>query len=692
MRTICAWCVFVLLVGANAFAQQSTRDPRTFRTDVEAVDIDVRVVDALGQPVAGLSADDFELFESGVRQPIRVFTPIRVPDVPRRRDDRAEADVQTNRIPFEGRLYVFVLDDLHTHPLRSNRTKAVVRLFLDRFFGANDLAAIVTTSGRAETVQELTSSRAALLRALDAFHGSKLRSSTLERIGEYYRLQHVNALEDSQRRNDQRINDPLEAERAHQARQAMISVRDIGRWLESVPARRKALIFVSEGIDYDLRNLIENRFASGVLADVQDAIARAQRGNATIYTIDPRGLGGIEDETIEISSLPDDTTGLGTAAFLDALRWTQDSLRILAEETGGFALVNTNDLQGGLARLVRENSEYYVLGYQPTDTRRDGRFRRVEVRVKRPGLRVLTRRGYYAAKADERTPDTTLAGSPSMRALIDSPVPVSGLPLQTTVTAFRGLKDKASVLVTAEIDPAFTLTEKDGLYRGRVELTTVAVTMGGRIVASDHRGVDLNLRPATRDSVLRHGIRTMARLELPPGRYQVRIAARDAHGTLAGSVLHDLVIAPFEKAPVTMSDVLLASRAAMQTATTNTDPALTGVLTEPPTVARTFDRGDILTAFAELYDNRKDQAVPIALTTAVVDTAGRVVYRSEETVEAFSFEPARRAYRHTVSIPLKDLSAADYTLRISAKPRHGTAREAVREVPFAIRSDRTVAD
>jgi VWFA-related protein len=676
----------VLLAGTIVSAQQPAPETRSpFRTDVEAVEIDVRVLDDRGQPVPGLTAGDFEVFEEDVRQDIRAFTTMHVPVVPRPRTAGVEPDTQTNRVPFDGRIYVFVLDDLHTHPLRSTRAKAAVRQFLDRYLAANDRAAIVTTSGRAESTQELTASRPALLQAVDAFHGRKLRSSTLDRLGEYYRLRDAGELKDRQR-----INDPYEQERVHQARRSLTSLRDVARWLDTVPARRKALIFVSEGIDYDLTNLIDNRFASGLLADVQDAIAGAVRSNTSIYSVDPRGLGGIEEETIEVSGLPDDTTDVGPSAFMAALRMTQDSLRVLAEQTGGFALVNTNDLAGAFGRLVRENSEYYVLAYQPANTRRDGRYRRIEVKVKRPGMRVVTRDGYYARKDGERASDVSVPGPAAMRALLDSPLPVAGLPLDTTVKAFRGGKGKASVLITAEIGPEFTLAEKSGLFQGRVDLTTIAVGMNGKIAASDHRGIDLNLRPATRENVLRHGIRTTARLELAPGRYQLRIAARDTGGGRAGSVLHDLVIPDYDKAGLGMSDLLLASQGAVQTATTNVDEPLKQVLTVPPTVARAFSRADVLTVFAELYDNPKQDVAPVAVLTTMTDAAGRVVYRAEEALEGGAFESPRRAYPHSATIALKDVAPGTYIVRVAASSRAGLT--VAREVSVTVRDDRTVAD
>ena len=130
----------------------------------------------------------------------------------------------------------------------------------------------------------------------------------------------------------------------------------------------------------------------------------------TIYGIDPRGIGAGLDEAIELQSLPDETNPMGPV--FDAVRHGQDSLRSVSEDTGGFAAVNHNDLNDSFARIIRENSSYYVLGYYPAGDKRDGRFHNVDVRVKRPGLTVRARKGYVApvgnvgARVHRRTDST----------------------------------------------------------------------------------------------------------------------------------------------------------------------------------------------------------------------------------------------------------------------------------------------
>jgi VWFA-related protein len=685
MRTGFATVACLLLWCGAASAQSAPRDPNTFRTGIEAIEVDVRVVDSAGNPLRGLTKDDFELYEDGVRQDVRTFTAVDVPLAPLARTTALEPDVQTNRRPFEGRLYVLVLDDLHTHPLQSNRVKRAVRRFLDEHMASNDRVAIVTTSGRVESSQELTSSRSALLAALDRFQGRKLRSSTLERIDQYYMNRDVR-----ERRNDgrpERVDDPLTQERGYNARLALDTLTNVARWLGNVSARRKALLFVSEGIDYDIHDVFENKEASTIVASTREAISAATRGNVTIYGVDPRGL-TLGDEAIELASLPEDTSlNLGTTSMQREIQLSQDSLRTLADETGGFAIVNANDLSGGFERIVRENTHYYLLGYQPSNPKRDGRFRRLEVRVKRADARVLARRGYVAAKEEPaRKVEAREEAAPDLRPLLDSAVPVHGLALDSSIATFRGTNGKASALVTLEMSPDLAFTEVDGLHRARMDVSVMAISADGKITGGGQRAIELKLRPETREHVRRHGIRTLSRLELAPGRYQVRIAAREQGQKPGGSVIHDLNVPDYGASPVALSHIVLASRGAAQPMTTKPDPELRDRLPLPPTAARVFDRSDVVTVFAEVYDNRAKSITPVELVTTVSDGSGNVVFRTQENVESFSFEPSRKSWAHRVEVPLKDLTNGAYVLRVEAKSRDDASSSVVREVPFSVRS------
>ena len=171
-----------------------------------------------------------------------------------------------------------------------------------------------------------------------------------------------------------------------------------------------------------------------------------------IYGIDPRGLTDLGDESIEIGSFPDDTSlGVGPGSLQNELRLSQDSLRTLSEETGGFAVVNKNDFSTAFQRIVEDNSSYYVLAYYPPDAR-PGRTHKIEVRVTRPGLTVRARKAYLTPKKAD-APKTTgnNPSTPELREALDSPLPVSGLTMHVFASPFKGAAPNASVLFGVEM-------------------------------------------------------------------------------------------------------------------------------------------------------------------------------------------------------------------------------------------------
>jgi len=283
-----------------------------------------------------------------------------------------------------------VLDELHTLAQRSLLVRAAARRFIERHFGEGDLAAVIHTFGGTQTNQGLTSDRKLLLAAVDRFVGQKLPSVTLSRIDEYRRTQDI-------RQPGDPVKDPDDMKRAYDARASLDTLKSASEWLSRLRGRRKAILFLSEGIDYNLYDQINNREASSITDSLREATAAAVRANVSFYTIDPRGLGGLGSEMMEIQPVFDEPAlGLTPEGLQGDVQVAQDSLRTLADETSGFAAVNTNDFSSAFARMVKDNSAYYLLGYYSSNTRRDGRLRKVEVRLTTPGLTVRARRGYTA--------------------------------------------------------------------------------------------------------------------------------------------------------------------------------------------------------------------------------------------------------------------------------------------------------
>src|SRR5262245_13041468 len=437
-------------------AQPQQPQQPTFKLRVDYVEVDVVVTDRQGNLVRDLKKEDFQVLEDGKPQAINTFTLV---DIPIERFDRPlfaaapiEPDVKTNERPFDGRVYVMVIDDLHTRFGRSVRVKAAAKQFIERRLGANDLMAVVHTAGPSDANQEFTSNKRLLIAAVDKTSGRKLDSATANKTREYYNTQGI-------RQQGDPLNDPEDAERGFNARNTLDTLRNVAEWFGSVHGRRKAILFVSEGIDYDIYDMIasngsNHQSASTVLDATRDAIAAATRSNVAIYGIDPRGLTDLGDESIELGSFPDDTSlGIGQGSLQNELRLSQDSLRTLSDETGGFAVVNRNDYTTAYQRIVEDNSTYYVLAYYPPDPR-PGRLHKIDVRVTRPGLTVRARKGYITPKKPDDK--TTAANSKSpmtaeLREALDSPLPVSGLTMHVFAAPFKGAAPNASVLFGVEM-------------------------------------------------------------------------------------------------------------------------------------------------------------------------------------------------------------------------------------------------
>jgi hypothetical protein len=361
--------------------------------------------------------------------------------------------------------------------------------------------------------------------------------------------------------------------------------------------------------------------------------------------------------------------------------------------------VRTNDIAGALARIARENSTYYLLGYQTDPRRSPGKFRKIDVRVKRPGLQVRARRGYVPpdlkALAKARDAEAKAGTSPALRAALNNPLPIGDVPLRVFAAPFRGVGKNASVLVAIEIDgPGLKFDERDGRFNEKVEVSIVAVDFQGTVRGSDRQTLDLKLRPETHQTLTRTGgIRLVSRLDLPPSRYQIRVGAHESVGGAVGTVPYDLEVPDYSKTPFSMSGLVLTSSEAGALMTAKPDPLLKDVLPSAPVAMRVFHPRETIAFLAELYDNsnRSPHVVDfVATVRAAVD--GRVVFnmRDERTIEAGD-KPRTQGYQG--EIPLKDLASGTYVLRVEATSRTGN-QFAFREVPFEIDSNtrRTITD
>jgi VWFA-related protein len=716
-RTACvAAAGFVLLarVGAQQAPQPTTP---LLRASVDQVIVDVVVTDEHGGVVPALTAEDFEVFERGERQTIGTFSEVSLPLVrPLRATAPAPAsDVRTNQRRPEGRIYVLVLDDYHIGVGRTGAVQSAAREFLNREVQTGDLVAVVTTTGVGGAFQDFTEDASLASGAIRRFVGRRPgETAALQKSAEDASMARAAAVQATAaqqqaaaaagadlsvsqaastqaesafgarnadpmavRRNSTAIisdgalpdNDDAGVEALERARITLRTLRTVADGLGGIPGRRKAILYFSEGLPVTPR-------AADLVDELSRATAAAARANVTVYAFDPRGL----DLHLGTELL---ATGVSPSTQLQQQRrLSAEMLRSLAEETGGAAAVETNDLGPALQRVASESSHYYLIGYAPADAARDGRYRPIEVRVKRSGLRVSARKGYVAPD-DKAPPPASFSGlGPELSELVRRPMSTLGLPLAATAVPLPIELDNVSV--TIEVGPgALAFDERDGRHENTVDLAIVPVGIGGKVYPLINGHARLSLSAADADAVRTLGLRTVERLTLPPGTYQLHIAARETRGGGAGSVICDLVV-PDRSAPgLAMTPLLVSGTRARQVPSVNRDDRVLRALGGgPPTTRRVFHRDETLSAYAEVVDVGAATRRDVELVTIVRDARDRDIVHSVRPNASDRAEPGH-SFPYAIDIPLRTLPPGRYVLRVEARAA-GAPAPVVREVHFEI--------
>jgi hypothetical protein len=400
-----------------------------------------------------------------------------------------------------------------------------------------------------------------------------------------------------------------------------------------------------------------------------------------------------DEEVIKTKLLQNDT------------EFAQDNLRTLSSETGGFAHLGSREFDPAFDRIQQEHSRYYMIGYYPSNEDRDGSFRKISLRVSRPGVTVRARKGYTAAKievpramaAGEGKPvtgskeaadvkETRLEGvPPAVERALASALPVPGLTMRATAAAFRGGAGKASVVVLVQTSGRDMLfTPKGDRFEDTLELAVVAIDGRGRTRGGTHVSAAMPLSQRMQSVVAQTGVVFQLRLDLEPGTYQLRIAGQDAGSGIAGSVHVDLDVPDFAAHPVSLSGVVLSGERAGQVPSPRADATLAKWLPGTPVTQREFQRGDTLTSATELYLTKAEKTGRLFLATRVLDAGGHTVFQRDAPFGGAG-EKGSVTHASVVSIPLAEFAPGLYTLRVDATAPGAAGPAARREVVFAVR-------
>ncbi len=392
----------------------------TFRADINFVRVDVIVTDRQGNPVHDLRQEDFEVTEDGKPQTIQTFKLVNVTenagvgsDPPREVRNVIEEQAEASR--DDVRLFAVFLDDYHVRLENSMRAREPIARFIENQLQPADMAGIMYPLWSIGDVI-LTRNRKDVASAIRSFTGRKYDYQPRNAFEERY-VHYVSTMEAERIRNQVTLS----------------ALKGLITRLGGLREGRKAIVLISEGFTNSLPVQVQDQIATcnggpcgnqprsrpdpvggqggplqarmeaqeffqqtDLLSDLRSVYELANRYNTTIYAVDPRGLAPFE---FDLSTQGSANVSLTKdRAMLDN---TMDTLRILAEETDGRAIVNTNDLDTGLRQIVRDSSAYYLVGYTSTLSQPDGKFHKINVRVKRPGVQVRARPGYLALNAVE---------------------------------------------------------------------------------------------------------------------------------------------------------------------------------------------------------------------------------------------------------------------------------------------------
>jgi VWFA-related protein len=631
----------------NPINQPQRQQPPVFRSGVELVHLDVSVLDQARRPVRGLAPADFTVLENGQPQNVAVFSAVDIPDVeapkvPWVRD--IAPDVKSNQDVRERRLFLILMDDaaIQADPYALNNVKSIARGVIDRLH-PSDLAAVVFMRDNKHS-QDFTSDRARLLAAIDRFavgFRDMGGSNTL-----YFHM-------------------------------SVDVVRRAVEVLKSLPDRRKAMVYIGQGVPVDLATaaapvLVQglsdgkpsNVSVRGEMANLSYmmslAFRDAARANVNVYTFDACGLRveKLLTTVIEPTCIPS----------LEV-----DYIENVAAATGGRAVVNTGDFEPGLNQLFIENGSYYLLGYQSTNPAHDGKTRRIEVRVNRPGVTVRARNGYEADRPNDAKRKAELAAQPLGTALAGV-LPKGDLPMQLTAAPFA-IPGKKEALVAVMLGVQQPVRESAARVVEKVDLQVNAYDTNGRFHGGTRLRADVTVRGGASGLA---DYEVLARLNLKPGRYQLRTAASVGSLTTSGSLYYDVDIPDFSEAPLSLSGLVMTSSPARQIAPAD---ALKNVIPVVPTSQRVFPQGTQASAFVRVYQGGKKPMTDVPFWIELRNQDDHVVLERRDDVRADAFGAGTRAADINVALPIPRLARGSYLLTVAV----GAKAEVRRFVRFEVR-------
>ena len=708
---------------------QAAATQQVFRTGATLVTVDAVVTDKDGRQITDLTVDDFELIADGTRRPLRhaVYVPLgstpAVVQQPTAQNDDASrpapapagssaaAPSAIRRAPASNaRVMAVVVDDLGLSFESTVAVRNSLKKFIDKQVQPGDQVAILRTAGGVGALQQFTADRRLMHAAADRVQWTVLSRSGVTAFTPISPEDALGQQTSSGSGTAEESNeDTIDGLRTTMLAAASLNALEyIISGIAHLPGR-KAVVFFSEG--FRLMATPEGFNTAGnsrVWNAFTKLMNRANLAGVVVYSIDARGLAtGLltaeDDPQTRPSMVPRGEQGeLRRSGATAAKRHqflidSQEALAFMAEQTGGFAVLNNNDLNLGLSRVLNDLSGYYLLGYDASDAEPRGwEPGRVTVRVSRPGLRVRSRRGVFG-RVDSDTSRASGPGDPLVNAALS---PFGASDLAVRVTALFGHDSTAGsyvrLLLFVDANGLHFTPGAEGRHDAALDVLEMAVGDNGTIVGDRRQTLTLSLTDDQLREARARGIVYSNRLAMKtPGPFQVRAAVREASSQALGSASQFVEVPEVGKGRLALSGLLLRARTDEGTPAEAAAAALAqdragGLASDAlgaPSV-RIFEPGSEVVYAYEIYDGRHDAAGKRLMMSTALLRNGKVVYKNNPTpVDAPSAGGAVRVIPIAGRLSLgHDVPAGPYTLQVTAAEPGGGSKGIARQwIDFEVR-------
>ncbi|MEP7037939.1 MAG: VWA domain-containing protein [Acidobacteriota bacterium] len=709
--------VLVLFFALTNSSQTLTPTPTPKPSDGEdvvkistaLVQVDVTVTDNKGKIVRDLKPEDFEIYENGEKQKITNFTFISADsesnqptEKPDKNDKSAILIPETPVRPEQvKRTIALVVDDLTLSFESTYYVRRALKKFVDEQMQTGDLVAIIRTGGGIGALQQFTSDKRQLYAAIENVRWNSIGNGG---IGAFAAIE-ATPLEQAKANGSQISEEQLKAEKdsirsANDFREDIFATGTLGainyivRGMKDLPGR-KSIMLLSDGFQLFTHDKDGFNDSSRVLQSLRQLVDLANRASVVIYTMDARGL-----QTLGFSA-QDNTSSLTPQAIeerlsdrRDKLFNTQEGLVYLAKQTGGFPIINNNDLAGGIRKILDDQS-YYLIGYEPdTETfdPKTRRFNKIEVKVNRKNTDIRYRSGFFGVSDEQIKKPANQTPFQQIMTALTSPFAVNDVSLH--LNTLFGNNDKQgsfvrSLLYVNAKDLKFS-DEADGTKKAVFDV--LAMNFGDNGVVADQisQTYTVNLKKDAYQKFIDEGFVYYFTFAVKkPGSYQMRVAIRDHATEKVGSASQFIEVPNLKKNRLTLSGIVLENLTFNQwnaQAQTNQSKIVVDKNEKQPdtmtdTALRTYKRGTVLRYGFEIY-NAKSTAQNLQIQTRIFRD-GKVIFESKSKPPDALGQTNSQSINATGAISLgTEMSPGDYILQIiitdpAAKEKNNTAAQFV---------------